>query len=104
MTTLVGTISDVYFRIAKRIRCDQDFISSPLLRSTVVLAAALILFLRTPGSFTHPQFWAEDGMIFNQYYLDGWVTLFHPSGYFLTIARIVAIAAGCFAASFAPTI
>jgi hypothetical protein len=58
----------------------------------VLLAAAVILFLRRPDAFTNPQFYAEDGtIIFLQHYDIGFRALFLScSGYLIAIQRLLA--------------
>lgn len=61
----------------------------------VVVAAAVILFIRKTDSILNPQFWAEDGTVFflDQYH-HGASSIFQPcAGYFVTVQRIIALLA-----------
>jgi hypothetical protein len=104
VTKWVDKIGNVPLRVAGHAAVNERSLANVLLRLSVVLAAAFILYARTPLSFTRPQFWAEDGMFFIQNYFDGWKELFIPSGYLLTIPRIPAMVAGYFDPAVAPAI
>ncbi len=63
----------------------------------VLACVALVLFLREPGFFLHPQFWAEDGkVLFTEARVYGWRSLGMPHpGYYILAQRLVAwLAAG----------
>lgn len=57
-----------------------------------VVLSVLALVYRKPEAFTKPQFWAEDGVMFFQYFQSGGHTIFSPyAGYLHLIPRIVAM-------------
>jgi hypothetical protein len=71
----------------------------------VVAVNLLMLILRRPGSFAHPQFWAEDSVVFyrDQLVLGGAATLWHlHAGYLVLIARCIALIAAGLPAGLAP--
>jgi hypothetical protein len=76
------------------------------LRLGIMIVGLLVIFLRTPSTFTNPQFWAEDGVVFfGGTYIDGWRSLMAPAaGYLCTWQRLVALAAIPFGPSLAPAI
>src|SRR3954469_5115510 len=57
------------------------------------IAGLLVLVIRKTDSFSHPQFWAEDGPVFFlEADLSGWRSVLHPySGYLHLIPRLVAM-------------
>lgn len=51
----------------------------------------VILFLRKPDQFINPQFWAEDGVFYHSWYVQGWGAFIEPyAGYLHTLPRLVA--------------
>lgn len=57
----------------------------------VLALCGIVLFARKPDQLFHPQFWAEDGYFFHEFYVHGWSTLFAPyAGYLHLIPRLVA--------------
>jgi hypothetical protein len=75
------------------------------LRVAVVLAALVILYLRTPITFTHPQFWNEDELFFTFSRLMGFSNLkMLLAGYLCTAQALVALLATCFRPEFAAAI
>jgi hypothetical protein len=63
-------------------------------RVAVVLAALAIIYLRTPTTFTNPQFWGEDVELFRTARLDGWSALSSPlAGYLICAQFLVAVLA-----------
>jgi hypothetical protein len=74
-------------------------------RVGVVLLALAIIYLRTPTTFTNPQFWGEDITWFADARYTGVSALITPvAGYLLTIERLVALLTSPFSPAFAPTI
>ena len=56
------------------------------------LLSAILIVARNPTFFTHPQFWAEDGVVwYAQAYNSGWLhSIFVPqAGYLCTVQRLV---------------
>ena len=53
--------------------------TTPVLRGAGVLIALAILYWRFPLYFTHPQFWAEDGIIWRDAYLHGAASAAFPA-------------------------
>jgi hypothetical protein len=78
----------------------------PIVRITVVIAAAAIYYIRMPRVFTSPQFWGEDGGLFYaQSVTNGWISALYPgAGYLTLITRAIANLARYFGAAPAPTI
>jgi hypothetical protein len=69
----------------------QTFVQSYFVRLLVVVIAAALLYVRMPGDFRHPQFWAEDVILWNQVYIFGIKSLVFPlAGYFLLVPRLLA--------------
>ena len=71
-----------------------------------LLLVAVVLFLRKPSYFFHPQFWAEDAtVLFLEARQYGWHSFFllHP-GYYILAPRFVACAAAHLPALFVPWI
>ena len=68
--------------------------------------SAALLVLKAPDAFLHPQFWAEDGLVFfAQQHRHGGPLLFSPyAGYLTLIPRLVAWIATAFPVVDAPTI
>jgi len=62
----------------------------------VLLATLLVLYLRAPDAFQHPNFWAEDGVVFfRQWQEMGLASIFEPyNGYLHLAPRLVAALAG----------
>ena len=61
--------------------------SAPL----ILIGCGLILFLRRPDQFHHPQFWAEDGFFYERHLANGWHTLVESyAGYLHTLPRLIA--------------
>lgn len=59
----------------------------------IVCVGAALLFLRSPHTITHPQFWAEDGTFWyaDAYNHGGFASTLHSyGGYFQTISRLAA--------------
>jgi hypothetical protein len=74
-------------------------------RIAVVLAALLILYWRTPTTFTNPQFWGEDVILFSGARLDGWSALWTTvAGYLVSSQFLVGILASYFNPIVAPAI
>jgi hypothetical protein len=72
-----------------------------------VLAVALgALMRRTPGMVSNPQFWAEDGVLFfRDAYDHPFASIFQPyNGYFLLVARLLAMAATLLPPRFSPAV
>ena len=61
-------------------------------RPALLAAMALVLFYRKPGVYGHPQFWAEDVIVFFRENPElGVRAIFRPCcGYLLVIPRVVA--------------
>lgn len=82
-----------------------NWMQNVLLRTSVLLGACGILYLRMPLAFVRPQFWAEDGMVFLDNRLHGIAALKIPAaGYLFTIPRLVGFVAGAFPIWLAPWI
>lgn len=62
----------------------------------VLLAPLVVLYLRTPDAFQHPDFWAEDGAIFfRQWQEVGFASILEPyNGYLHLAPRLIAALAG----------
>jgi hypothetical protein len=74
-------------------------------RTSVILAAIAILYLRSPTTFTHPQFWGEDASFYEGAYTNGWLSIFSPmAGYLVAIQYAVAVIANYFSPFLAPAI
>ena len=74
-------------------------------RVGVVLLALAIVYLRTPTTFTNPQFWGEDIVWFADARYTGLSALITPFvGYLLTIQRLVALLTSPFSPAIAPTL
>jgi hypothetical protein len=68
-------------------------------RMLVLLAALGILYLRSPITFTHPQFWGEDAYFFHDSLFLGWSSFSATSllaGYLCTAQALVAFAVSFF--------
>jgi hypothetical protein len=79
--------------------------SERMMRAAVVLAALVILYLRAPITFTHPQFWAEDADFFYFSRTGGFGSLTELlAGYLCTAQALVALVANCFNPEFAAAI
>lgn len=77
----------------------------PQARLATVLIAAVIFVLRVPSYVVHPQFVAEDGILWLQAYIYGLESLFLPFVGYLSVApRLIALAALPFPESYAPAI
>jgi hypothetical protein len=64
------------------------------MRVAVVLAALAIIYLRTPTTFTNPQFWGEDVELFRSARFDGWSALSNTlAGYLVSAQFLVAVLA-----------
>jgi hypothetical protein len=75
------------------------------LRLAVVLVALLIVYWRTPTTFTNPQFWGEDIILFSGARLDGWSALASTmAGYLVSAQFLVGILASYFKPVAAPAI
>jgi hypothetical protein len=75
------------------------------LRVAVILAAIGILYLRTPITFGHPQFWGEDALLFHASRLQGWSSLSIAWAGYLSCAQfLVALLAGYFSPTYAAAI
>jgi len=73
--------------------------SAPL----ILIGCGLILFLRRPDQFHHPQFWAEDGFFYERHLANGWHTLVESyAGYLHTLPRLIAGTAWWWNPIFAP--
>lgn len=60
-------------------------------RAIVCAIALTILFIRIPGTFLRPEFWAEDAILFSDAYNFGWVSIFESlAGYSNLYGRLVA--------------
>jgi len=70
------------------------------------LSFGVVLFARCPAMILHPEFWAEDGVIwYADAYTSGWHSLFFPqNGYLQTISRLVALVAQGFPLRWAPAL
>jgi hypothetical protein len=68
------------------------------------LLFASVMFFRCPATLLHPEFWAEDGVIwYADSYSVGWHSLFFPqNGYLQTVSRLVALVAQGFPLLWAP--
>jgi hypothetical protein len=74
-------------------------------RGVVVLLALAIIWLRTPSTFTLPQFWGEDVYFFAMSRERGWAVLLQTlAGYHLTIQFLVGIFGSYFPPYWAPAI
>jgi hypothetical protein len=74
-------------------------------RTAVVVAALLILYLRMPTTFTNPQFWGEDIDLFYGARVHGWSALSTAlAGYLVCAQFLVAILASYFNPVAAPAI
>jgi hypothetical protein len=78
----------------------------PAILGACALFFAIVLFVRCPATILHPEFWAEDGVIwYSDAYTIGWHSLFSPhTGYLQTISRLVALVAQGFPLQWAPGI
>jgi len=66
-------------------------------RIAVLMAAIAILYLRTPITLLHPQFWAEDAILFHASRFEGWSSLAMAlAGYLCCAQFLVAILASYF--------
>lgn len=73
------------------------------LRLAVILVALAVLYLRTPSTFTNPQFWGEDAVFFSDAYSMGLSALVTPvAGYLCTAQHLVALLASHFSPVIAP--
>ena len=72
-----------------------EFISQPIVLGVSGLLFGIVLFVRCPATLLHPEFWAEDGVIwYADAYSAGWHSLFFPqNGYLQTISRLLALSA-----------
>lgn len=74
-------------------------------RLTIVFLALTIIWLRTPSTFTLPQFWGEDVYFFAMGRERGWAALLETlAGYHLTVQFLVGILGGYFPSYWAPAI
>lgn len=74
-------------------------------RVAVVLTALAIVYLRTPSTFTNPQFWGEDIELFRGARLDGWSALSTTlAGYLVSAQFLIAILASYVSPVAAPAI
>jgi hypothetical protein len=91
--------------IPTRLNVDLVSLRTPL-RFSVVAVATVALYVRMPGNFTMPQFWAEDGLVlFKQAADSGWASLTIPAaGYFVTLQRLIAFGTSHLSPSLAPAI
>ena len=79
--------------------------STGLYRPAIVAGALGVLLWRTPTTFTNPQFWAEDGVIFATARLEGLSSITTViAGYLTTAQFLVAILASYIDPAFAPAI
>lgn len=78
-------------RTSQRIEDGGTFI-----RAAVTALCGVILYLRTPDAFQHPQVWAEDGpVLFAGNLLHPWRSLVESyAGYFITVPRLTALIIG----------
>jgi hypothetical protein len=70
-----------------------------------ILLSGLVAFARKPDALLHPQFWAEDALIFHaQAEASGWSSLFIPNaGYLHVVPRLIALFANrCLPALYHP--
>jgi hypothetical protein len=81
-------------------------VSRPAVLCLFGLSFSVVLFTRCPAMILHPEFWAEDGVIwYADAYTAGWYSLFFPqNGYLQTISRLVALAAQGFPLRWAPSL
>ena len=76
-----------------------------LARLATLYCALAVIFWRAPTTFTNPQFWAEDGVIFTAALTDGWASLgVTIAGYLMLAQSLTAVLASYFSPIFAPTI
>lgn len=62
-----------------------------LFNPAILAVCGIVLLARKPDLLLRPQFWAEDGHFFQEFYVHGWSTLFTPyAGYLHSIPRMVA--------------
>lgn len=67
------------------------------LRITTVLAALVVLYMRSPITFTHPQMWGEDAFLFHASRFIGWTSVSIAwAGYLATAQFLVALLASYF--------
>jgi hypothetical protein len=71
------------------------------IRVSVVAIALVILFWRTPLSFTHPQFWGEDIFFYDDARTMGWHSVSRRLAGYLTVAQYLI---GLLASPFDPVI
>ncbi|WNG16506.1 hypothetical protein [Cystobacter fuscus] len=86
----------------------SHFILANQLTVALIVSAisVFILYLRLPGLFSNPQFWAEDGTIFFEQQMNiGHSAIFIPyAGYLHLVPRCVSALASLFSAAIAPTL
>ena len=71
----------------------------------MVLIALAVIYLRTPTTFTNPQFWGEDVELFQSARLDGWSVFSSTlAGYLVSAQFLVAVQASYFSPIAAPAI
>ena len=94
-----------HFNVPVRINAAEG-LSSPVILGLSGLLFASVLFGRCPATILHPEFWAEDGMIwYADAYTVGWHSMFFPqNGYLQTLSRLVAVVAQAFPLLWAPGI
>lgn len=86
-----------------RTRSGRDW--SLAARVAVVLVALIILYLRMPESFLHPQLYAEDNDFLYKTRADGWTSLSSViAGWLAIVQFLVAMLASYFSAALAPDI
>jgi hypothetical protein len=98
-----GAASDIGARLWKRVSCSKH--AALAIRVAVVLVALAIIYLRTPTTFTNPQFWGEDVELFRSARFDGWSALSNTlAGYLVSAQVLVAVLASYVSPIAAPAI
>ena len=92
-TRVAATARNYLVLIESAVRQLSD--GTPRSRLIVCALAVAILFARLPRTFLSPEFWAEDALLINSAYNQGWPSLFKPIGeiYFNLYGSLVALAA-----------